>query len=60
VRGENGFQHRAEVLNQMEADLLGLWRAPAGAFGVGPGAIPRHDLGMFLQPGCPPRGRAAG
>ena len=46
VCGENGFQHRGEVLNQMEADLLGLWRAPTGAFGIGPGAIP------ISTPGC--------
>ena len=45
VRGEYGFQHRGEVLHQMEAvgDLLGPRRATAGAFGIGPGAIPRHE-----------------
>jgi hypothetical protein len=55
VHGENRFQPRGEVLHQMEAvrDLLGFRRAPAGAFSIGPGTIPRHDLdaGMLLQPG---------
>lgn len=54
VRGENRFQHRGEVLHQMEAvrHLLGLRRTSAGAFGIGPGAIPSHNLdpGMLLQP----------